>query len=251
MPRLTYTQVGELIKQAGGTVDEQTIGAGIAVGAESGGTTTVLAGGVGPAAGLWQFEPTTWRQYAPPGAPSTATQATPLEQAQAFVRDVNANQGYASWAPDLGNYPWGSDPKVPAPGSTVYDYLKSVGHAPNTGAAPATLSTTRKTRPGAGPAVTTAITIGGLKLTGPGAVTTAAKTGAGKVVGGIFGPVISWIDNKAVRVGLVIGGAILVIVGIVMLIHGAEVREDAERPEEAQARKGAEHVAEAGAVAAE
>ncbi len=124
----TFTQLRRLIAQAGGGRYVQTVGAAIAKGVESNGTPTVLAGGVGPASGLWQFEPTTWAQYAPPGAPRTAGQATPLEQAQAFVAAVRANGGFAPWAPDLGGS-WGENPTVPGAASPVSRYLSQLGVA--------------------------------------------------------------------------------------------------------------------------
>lgn len=260
MGALTYTQVGELIKQAGGTAPEQTIGAGIALGVESGGTPTVYNSGPGSAAGLFQFEPTTWKEYAPSGAPGTAAQATPLQQAQAFVADVNHNQGYRSWAPDLlhgQTATWGQDPVAPLLTSPVGKYLVSMKRPPAS-ATPTLVSTPRAQRPGAGGGTATTTgwlqTLGGW-LTAPfnagykAGQSTATKTKSA-VGGALFGPIISWVDNKAVRVGLVLGGAILVVVGIVLLVHGVQGHEDAAHPEEAQERHTAEHTAEAGAVAA-
>lgn len=126
--RLDFTQVEELVTAAGGSPYEATVGAGIALGVESSGTTQVLSGGVGPAQGLWQFEPITWRAYAPAGAPPTAGGATPFQQAQAFVAAIAADGGFAPWAPDLGGtYTPPSDPTSPAPGSPVADYLSQTG----------------------------------------------------------------------------------------------------------------------------
>ncbi len=203
---LTPTQIAEVVRAAGGTTSQAQMGAAISAGAEDrAGTTQVLAGGRGPAQGLWQFEPTTWRQYAPPGAPPTATGATPLQQAQAFVRDVNANKGYASWAPDLGAT-WGTNPTSPRPGSPVASYL--------------------------GTHHTQARTTGILTWFGE-------LSGAGAVAGGITGqpsggavatltPVTKleqWVASGAVRVGLVIFGAVLVVVGVIMLLRGAHTEE--------------------------
>jgi Transglycosylase-like domain len=129
--KLSFGQVEKLIRQAGGSIQQAIIGAGIALGVESGGTTQVRAGGIGPAQGLFQFEPETWEEYAPSGSPSTATGATPAEQAAAFVNAVKSDKGYAPWAPDLG-YSYPENPTAPAAGSAVAEYLEGIGETPGT-----------------------------------------------------------------------------------------------------------------------
>jgi hypothetical protein len=207
------------------------MGVAISAGAEDGnGTTQALSGGRGPAQGLWQFEPPTWRQYAPPGAPPTATGATPLQQAQAFVRDVNANKGYASWAPDLG-LAYGTDPTTARPGSPVAAYL-GTHHASLTGAT--------KPAPAWGKA--------------PG--TSGAGSSGGLLTA--FTPFVGleqWLGSVAARVGLVIFGAVLVVVGVIMLLRGAHTEElrvvtDAKTPGELKAAGKNEHAGEAARAAA-
>lgn len=155
---LDYKQLEQLIANAGGTPSQQQILAGIAEGAESSGN-PIAQNPDSTASGLWQELTTTWigaggSQYA-----ATAAEATPQEQAQIAVNQVNADGGYAPWAPDLGgSYGSGqTDPTEPDAGSKVANYLSTVGSGNST----VTPSSTT-TPAGAGTAASSAVTLTGV-----------------------------------------------------------------------------------------
>ncbi len=106
---------------------QQMVGAALVSGIESSGDPTVLSGGVGPAAGLFQFEPQTWisnggGQFAP-----VAQQASWQEQVTVFL---HASQGdnFGAWGPDLGgSYGYSGPPK---PGSAVANKISGLSITP-------------------------------------------------------------------------------------------------------------------------
>lgn len=137
-------QVAAQIRNDGGTMLQQQVGAALVNGIESDGSPTELAGGIGPAAGLFQFEPQTWLgdgggAYAP-----IAQDATWQQQVQVFVNATKGNY-FGSWGPDLGagyGYTGG-----PIKGSKVADMIQSFppsmfangGFVPGSGPVNATL----------------------------------------------------------------------------------------------------------------
>jgi hypothetical protein len=140
---LSFSQLEQLVANAGGSPSEQEYLAGISAGVESGGDPTAQNSS-STASGLWQELTTTWvgaggSQFAP-----TAKAATPAEQAQIAVAQVNADAGYAPWAPDMGGSYGGTnpDPTTPLAGSPVATYLAGLGPGATSGTTtPATTTT--------------------------------------------------------------------------------------------------------------
>lgn len=122
---VTPAQVATQIAKDGGTPLQQYVGAALHSGVESGASAAVneLAGGVGPAAGLFQFEPETWignggGQYA-----DTAGDATWQDQVAVFVNATKGNN-FGDWGPDLGGgYGYSG---APMPGSRVYNVMRGL-----------------------------------------------------------------------------------------------------------------------------
>jgi cell wall-associated NlpC family hydrolase len=116
--------VAQQIAKSGGTALQQQVGAALVSGIESNGSPTILAGGIGPAAGLFQFEPATWQSNGGGKYASVAQDATWQQQVQVFV---NATKGdnFGAWGPDLGaNYGYSG---APVPGSKVADAISQLG----------------------------------------------------------------------------------------------------------------------------
>lgn len=96
-----------------------------------------LSGGIGPAEGLFQFEPGTWTGGAgggKNGLPSTVDAATWQQQVQGFINDTGGPGGsnFGAWGPDLvaarGDPNSASNPAygysgAPQPGSEVYGII--------------------------------------------------------------------------------------------------------------------------------
>lgn len=126
MASVTAAQVVAEVKADGGDTTQQLVAAALVSGVESNGDPTELAEGIGPAAGLFQFEPGTWRsnggsQYAP-----VAQDASWQQQVAVFV---NATKGdnFGAWGPDLTGKPNTYGYKgPPLPGSPVYNKLQSL-----------------------------------------------------------------------------------------------------------------------------
>lgn len=122
--KVTPQQVIDQVHADGGSVLQQQVAAALVSGVESNGDPTELAGGIGPAAGLFQFEPGTWignggGQYAP-----VAQDASWQDQVAVFV---NATKGdnFGAWGPDLGgSYGYSGPPK---PGSPVANKIAQLG----------------------------------------------------------------------------------------------------------------------------
>lgn len=119
-------QVAAQIAKAGGSALQQQVGASLVTGIESDGSPTELAGGIGPAEGLFQFEPGTWTGNGggKNGIPSSVGAATWQQQVQVFV---NATKGdnFGAWGPDLGaNYGYTG---APMPGSKVANAISQLG----------------------------------------------------------------------------------------------------------------------------
>jgi hypothetical protein len=119
----------------GGTPLMAWVAAALVSGVESDGDPTELAGGIGPAAGLFQFEPGTWASNGGLAYGKVAQDATWQDQVQVYVNAVNSG-GYYPWKPDLvpgGTYDGKPIPNGggPQPGSAVYN---TIGQLASTGA---------------------------------------------------------------------------------------------------------------------
>jgi len=102
MANITPDQVYAQVLAMGGTTEQAQVGAALVDGIESNGDPTILSGGIGPAAGLFQFEPATWTSngggtYAP-----VAQDASWQDQVQVFVNASKGNN-FGAWGPDLGS----------------------------------------------------------------------------------------------------------------------------------------------------
>lgn len=89
----------EVIRQ-GGDAQQAWVAAALVSGVESDGDPTELSGGIGPAAGLFQFEPGTWignggGTYAP-----VAQGATWQQQVTVFL-NATAGDSFRPWGPDV------------------------------------------------------------------------------------------------------------------------------------------------------
>jgi hypothetical protein len=113
----------------GGSVLQAQVAASLAGGIESGigggygaPQSEELAGGIGPAEGLFQFEPGTWTGGAgggKGGLPATVGAATWEQQIEGFINDTGGPGGsdFGAWGPDLGaSYGYAGPP---LPGSPV------------------------------------------------------------------------------------------------------------------------------------
>lgn len=135
MANITPQQVYAQVLAMGGTTEQAEVGAALVDGIESNGDPTILSGGVGPAAGLFQFEPGTWRgngggTYAP-----VAQDASWQDQVQVFLNATKGNN-FGAWGPDLvsnrGDPNSSSNPAYgysggPQPGSEVANKIASLG----------------------------------------------------------------------------------------------------------------------------
>ena len=123
--KVTPAQVAAQIAADGGSVNQQMVGAALVSGIESSGDPTVLSGGVGPAAGLFQFEPATWISNGGGAYANVAQDATWQDQVAVFV---NATKGdnFGAWGPDLGGaYGYSG---LPLPGSPVANKIAELGN---------------------------------------------------------------------------------------------------------------------------
>jgi Transglycosylase-like domain len=122
------------ILQDGGSATQAVVGAALASGVESDGDPTELSGGIGPAAGLFQFEPGTWRGAGGGAYAPVAQEATWQQQVQVFVNDTKGNN-FGAWGPDLvansgdpnnpNNSAYGYS-GAPQPGSKVYNQIQKL-----------------------------------------------------------------------------------------------------------------------------
>jgi hypothetical protein len=144
-------QVAQQVQVYGGTPLQGKVGAALVDGIESSGDPTVLAGGIGPAAGLFQFEPGTWLDNGGgafhgtmPNGMSGAQGATWQQQVQVFINASRGNN-FGAWGPDLGAGYGYSGP--PLPHSKVANAIASFppslyhngGFVPGAGPSDATL----------------------------------------------------------------------------------------------------------------
>lgn len=164
--RATAQQVYAEVLAQGGSVLQGQVAAALVSGIESDGDPKELAGGIGPAQGLFQFEPGTWKGSAgggKGGLPATVGAATWQQQVTGFL---NATRGdhFGAWGPDLvansGNPNSSSNPAygyagAPQKGSRVANMIAKLGPTLTTtgGAAapvtaPAPAATTTTTSPG-------------------------------------------------------------------------------------------------------
>lgn len=86
----------------GGTAEQAFIAAALVSGVETsaGDPINILSGGVGPAAGLFQFEPGTWIGAGGGAYSATAGGASWAQQIQVFVNATKGNN-FHDWGPDL------------------------------------------------------------------------------------------------------------------------------------------------------
>ena len=120
-------QVYDQVLSDGGSVTQAGVAAAFVSGVESDGDPTELAGGVGPAQGLFQFEPGTWTSAvkdAGGGLPAKVGDATWQQQVQAFVAHTKGDH-FGDWGPDMVANP--GDPNSPS--NPAYGY----GGAPQQG----------------------------------------------------------------------------------------------------------------------
>lgn len=89
----------EVIRQ-GGDKWQALVAAALVSGVESNGDPTELSGGVGPAAGLFQFEPGTWLDNGGGKFAPVAQDATWQQQVTVFLNDT-AGDNFHSWGPDV------------------------------------------------------------------------------------------------------------------------------------------------------
>ena len=104
--QVTPTQVYQEVLSQGGSSTQAQVAAALVSGIESNGDPTVLSGGVGPAQGLFQFEPGTWTGGAgggKNGLPSTVGAATWQQQVTGFINDTGGPGGsnFQAWGPDI------------------------------------------------------------------------------------------------------------------------------------------------------
>ena len=128
-------QVAAQVLADGGTSLQAQVAAALVSGIESDGDPTELAGGVGPAAGLFQFEPGTWQGNGGGAYSSVAQGASWQDQVKVFI-NASAGNNFHAWGPDLS--PDRGDPNSasnsaysysgpPAPGSPVYNWIQANG----------------------------------------------------------------------------------------------------------------------------
>ena len=110
-------QVLDEIASLGGSPAQQQAGACLVDGIESDGDPLELAGGIGPAQGLFQFEPQTWVGNGGGAYGPIAGDATWQEQCQVFI-NCSAGDNFGAWGPDFG-YSYGQKSWPPAAGSPV------------------------------------------------------------------------------------------------------------------------------------
>lgn len=136
---VTPAQVAAEVKRQGGSVLQQQVAAALVSGIESSGDPRALAGGKGPAAGLFQFEPNTWLGNGGGKFAPNAQSASWQQQVTVFLNTTKGNH-FGPWGPDLvANSGNPNDPHNPAygysgapqAGSKVANAIASLG--PNIG----------------------------------------------------------------------------------------------------------------------
>lgn len=131
--QVSPSQVYQQVLADGGTQLQGQVAAALVSGIESDGDPTELAGGRGPAAGLFQYEPGTWLGQGGGQYASVAQDASWQDQVKVFVHGTAGNN-FGAWGPDLA--PIRGDPNsasnsaygysgAPAPGSPVYNFIQA------------------------------------------------------------------------------------------------------------------------------
>lgn len=155
MTTVPAATVAQQVLNDGGDTEQAQVAAALVSGVESDGDPTELSGGVGPAAGLFQFEPGTWQGDGGGAFAPVAQDASWQDQVQVFL---NATQGdnFHDWGPDLtgqGDPNSSSNPSysysgAPMAGSPVANAIAKLGLVINgrtvtgaTGAGPSTAGT--------------------------------------------------------------------------------------------------------------
>lgn len=135
MTQISAQQVYNQVLADGGTLQQAQVAAALVSGVESDGDPTELSGGIGPAAGLFQYEPGTWAGQGGTAYAPVAQQATWQEQVQVFVNGTKGNN-FGAWGPDLvansGDPNSSSNPSygysgAPQPGSRVGNIIAQYG----------------------------------------------------------------------------------------------------------------------------
>jgi len=103
---VTPIQVYQEVLAQGGSQVQAQVAAALVSGIESNGDPQILSGGVGPAQGLFQFEPGTWTGGAGGGRnglPSTVGASSWQQQVTGFINDTGGKGGsnFQAWGPDL------------------------------------------------------------------------------------------------------------------------------------------------------
>lgn len=202
----------------GGSTLQGLVGASLVSGIESDGDPLELAGGIGPAQGLFQFEPGTWKDNGggSNGIPSTVGAATWQQQVQVFVNASKGNN-FGAWGPDLGGgYGYSGPPKA---GSAVANKIAQNGAAWAKNVADPTgeIGQIEQAATGAGAAVANYAT-GGLFGDASGAVSS---------VGGLITDITS--RSFWQRIGEFALGAALIIGGLVLFVATSKPGEDATK----------------------
>jgi hypothetical protein len=221
--------------QDGGSTTQAWVAAALASGVESNGDPTELAGGTGPAAGLFQYEPGTWISNGGGQYAAVAQDATWQDQVAVFVKQTQGDH-FGAWGPDLvANSGNPNDPSnssygytgAPQAGSRVANQIAKLA---STGALTAA-RLGNAPQPDAGgvvPASPTPIPLGnnGVNV---GAGVFSGLTGLETGVDDLLGKIDSGAWWK--RVGIFALGIGLVVGGIVLFVSttdtGQEVKSDA------------------------
>lgn len=98
--QIPAAMVAQEVLNQGGTKEQALVAAALVSGIESNGDPTELSGGVGPAAGLFQFEPGTWVGNGGGAFAPVAQDATWQQQVTVFL-NASAGNNFHDWGPDL------------------------------------------------------------------------------------------------------------------------------------------------------
>jgi hypothetical protein len=136
MAQYSPQQVYDEVMAQGGNLEQAQVAAAFVSGIESDGDPLELSGGIGPAQGLFQFEPGTWdTAVANTGLPGTVAAASWTQQIAAYLNYTN-KYGFGAWGPDISpvrgdpnsssNPAYGYNGPI-APNSPVGKYLAGAG----------------------------------------------------------------------------------------------------------------------------
>lgn len=222
--------VAQEVLRQGGSKEQAWVAAALVSGIESNGDPTELSGGVGPAAGLFQFEPGTWVGNGGGAFAPVAQDATWQQQVTVFLH-ASAGNNFHDWGPDLTGQ---GDPNSAANPSYSYSGPPKAGSPVANKIA--TLAATDKALGNIlGNVPQSWADAGGVVPASP---TPLGPLGAGVNVGGNIH--LGWADALGnllsdlvsvdwwKRVGLFAAGAFLVIAGVVLFIQTTETGQRVE-----------------------